>query len=459
MDRSVAVTAALVVVLVVAVSGCGGSGGDDAAAQVVSTVPVDGTGSTAAGAGATVAEPTTAVPSTTASRPTGPVRVRREASLDLGDLVLTDIAAVSPERLIAVGITQVPGTPDSQDVAVATSDDGGRSWRWAARLVEPGDQWVNRVAITPDGAAVLVGYEYEPGARAEGGTDNHHGVVWRFEQGRLGRVPATAGQFGLGTGDVDSVILRPDGSLLAVGGYQPGVAVGNDTSVDDVLALWRSADFGRTWSTAEVPTLPISDVHLCDAVLGPDGALYAAVQTYRGGDTGQFDAGLLRSSDLQTWTAGTGFAADYDQSSSDVGVSSDGRIAVLGWDEVVENGEDRSVVWLSTDGGATFTRLPEPPMAPRPEWAASLTFLPDGRLLVIGTTAPFGETGDPLLLATHDGSTWEPYVLDGSSTPEDERVSVVRGLPDVGLLLAAGTVAPAGGAQRDAVVWTRPLGG
>jgi hypothetical protein len=172
---------------------------------------------------------------------------------------------------------------------------------------------------------ISVGTLYEDEGRGVfGPPPERTGVVWLATDGSDWAVAPVGDAFdGV---ELQQVLVRDDGSLLALGHTWPGV--------DRVSAAWESDD-GRTWTAVELTGVPASAA-IIDVAHGPGGYV-ASVST--GGS-----ASLLFSADAFTWEETR--AGTY---ASDLGAGPEGFVAAV----IGVEPEDAGVV-ASSDGRDWF---------------------------------------------------------------------------------------------------------
>jgi hypothetical protein len=246
------------------------------------------------------------------------------------------------------------------------STDNGATWSQLTAAAE----WVGREGHTsvalPDGSIVLMGGNDGKATT----TDNPRNDVWRSTDQGATWTLMTATAPWTGRSDHSSMTL-PDGSIVLMGGRNFRLSV----RFNDV---WRSIDQGATWirMTAAAPWTA-RDEHT--SVVRPDGSI--VLMGGYDGSTSLND--VWRSTDQgATWTQMTAAAGWTPRSSHTSVTLPDGSIVLIGgyyWDG---SGNSLNDVWRSTDQGATWTQITTAaPWTGR--YSHSSVTLPDGSIVLM----------------------------------------------------------------------------
>jgi PKD repeat protein len=192
-------------------------------------------------------------------------------------------------------------------------------------------------------------------------------------------------------------VAMPDGSIVLMGGLDDNLNLLNDT--------WRSTDGGTTWTEVNNSS-GWTERYGHTAVALPDGSI-----VLMGGmdDTAALSIrnDVWRSTDGgATWTQlpDAGWSARALHSSVAL---PDGSIVIMGGND--DNGDPLNDTWRSTDGGATWTNQTATSGADA-GWSAralhSSVALPDGSIVLMGGEDDYSGPLNDTWLSTDGGTTW-----------------------------------------------------
>ena len=227
-------------------------------------------------------------------------------------------------------------TQDNWGNGVLRSTDNGATWS------EVNDQtpWSNRqgqsMVAMPDDSIVLMG-----GSDWYSNLNNND--VWRSTDDGTTWTEVNANA-GWSARSGQSSVAMPDGSIVLMGGSNPGVVLLND--------VWRSTDDGATWTLMNA-SAGWSARSGQSSVVMPDGSI-----VLMGGYDGNPKNDTWRSTDDgATWTeqnASSGWSARTDFSSV---AMPDGSIVLMGGYSYSNGGRYLNDMWRSTDEGVTWTEV------------------------------------------------------------------------------------------------------
>ncbi len=211
--------------------------------------------------------------------------------------------------------------------------------------------------------------------------------------------------------------------VVMVGGYSGGTIYNND--------VWLSTDDGATWALETVNPGWMARAGQ-SAVLMPDGSL-VLMGGYTSGGTYNNDVWLSTDGGA-TWTLETvspGWSPRAGQSSV---VMPDGSIVLIGgW-----GGQADNDVWKSTDDGATWALE-----TVNPGWSAragqSSVVMPDGSIVLMGgwgQSGRYGQYNNDVWLSTDGGATWALETVNPGWSARAGQSSVV--MPDGSIVLMGG---------------------
>ena len=214
-------------------------------------------------------------------------------------------------------------------------------------------------------------------------------------------------------------VATADGSIVVMGGHDGSNIFRND--------VWRSTDNGVTW-TEETANAPWTGRAVHSSVALPDGSIVLF-----GGNNGM--SGRLndvwRSTDYgATWTAMTSSAEWIPRWSQSATVLPDGSIVMTGgWNSAYLND-----AWRSTDYGATWTRVNNT-LGGISRGYHSTVSLPDNSILMMGGINEGGGRND-VWRSADSGATWT--LLTDNAAWSDRYYPNVLALPDAGVILIGG---------------------
>jgi photosystem II stability/assembly factor-like uncharacterized protein len=222
------------------------------------------------------------------------------------------------------------------------------------------------------------------GARAEGGAcgrdvtpdpalffaNYSEGVVFRGEN----EVLAFAGRSGFHRSDnggdrwkramngfVDATGIEPYGSGLCQAPSAPGTVYSATSNAAAGRPVFRTDDLGKTWRRTIDAIDPAGFTEDCAVDPSNPEILYVLAQIFQP-DSGAFIATLFKSTDGgRTFAAVPGFSALQLQGAFIVRVAPTSARTIF---VANETGDENDGIYLSTDGGATFTRLAASPFVP-----------------------------------------------------------------------------------------------
>ena len=242
------------------------------------------------------------------------------------------------------------------------------------------------------------------------------------------------------------------GELVAVGWVAPRPAPGAPvpSGPDRQASVWTSPD-GRTWSPrtagdlgSGIPGLG----ELSDVVTGPGGEL-VAVGVAWAADPRSGDGVVLRSRDGRTWTAVPATGLDGIGPPAVHRLLADGP-GLLGVGARADAGATRPVVWHSPDGIAWSEVAVLPHAGPGSAEATGVVRLPDGTLLLTGSTTALDGTAEPAVWSGPAPGELAPYTVpDTAGSPAGLGVGAGGRVSAVGSRTADG--------DRAATAWTVQL--
>jgi PKD repeat protein len=191
-------------------------------------------------------------------------------------------------------------------------------------------------------------------------------------------------------------VAMPGGSIVLMGGLDDNLNLLNDT--------WRSTDGGTTWTEVNNSS-GWTERYGHTAVALPDGsivlmggmddtaALSIRNDVWRSTDGGATWTNITPQDPGDLWTARWGHTSV---------ALPDGSIVIMGGND--DNGDPLNDTWRSTDGGATWTQLPDA------GWSAralhSSVALPDGSIVLMGGEDDYSGPLNDTWLSTDGGTTW-----------------------------------------------------
>jgi PKD repeat protein len=273
--------------------------------------------------------------------------------------------------------------------------------------------WMKRYGQTsvvmPDGSIIMMG--------GSDGTARFNDV-WRSADKGMTWTEMTS-HAGWSARYFHTSVATADGSIVVMGGHDGSNIFRND--------VWRSTDNGVTW-TEETANAPWAGRAVHSSVALPDGSIVLF-----GGNNGM--SGRLndvwRSTDYgATWTAMTTSAEWIPRWSQSASVLPDGSIVMTGgW-----NSEYLYDVWRSTDYGATWTRVNNT-LGGISRGFHSTVSLPDNSILMMGGANEGGGRND-VWRSADSGATWT--LLTDNAAWSDRYYQNVLALPDAGVILIGG---------------------
>ena len=213
------------------------------------------------------------------------------------------------------------------------STDYGGTWTLMTASAGWSPRSRHSSVVMPDGSIVLMGGD------EIGFANGFKNDVWRSTDNGATWTQVTAGA-GWSARRSHCSTSMPDGSIVLMGGYASG-GFKND--------VWRSTDSGETWTQVNAYAgWAAREGHTC--VVMPDGSI-----VLMGGNDGTMDYSndVWRSTDYgATWTRMTASAGWGRRSYQTSAVMPDGSIVLMGG-----GGSGLNDVWQSKDSGATWTQV------------------------------------------------------------------------------------------------------
>lgn len=436
-------TLALATTALLLASGCSASVtvGEDATTSTEPSAAPPGTSAPAAPSNAASAAP---------AQPTlGPGFTL--VSSDMGEPGANGFSAVAGGADVVAGATYTY-TEEDMDVGLAISRDGGMTWTTSGNLVLDGRQFIDSLMVTADGV-VMVG-----STTTTKGDSSVEAPLFLAAPAPdyVPQVVPTPDGF---RGDISFVAVFEDGTdWVIVGSTEKPENDGSDDN-NDIPTIWRSPDQGATWTRTEVPVAGSPDTPVYGFAVGPDGSWNIVGSADQEGDgrNRQYDAAWLRSTDqgatFELMDADA-FAGAFDQGGYRMAISASGAVAIVGWDELVDQGEEISALWAGP-GGAPVQRIgdPEVPIqggTPPGEFLTGVLW--DNETLVAWGTSDGVLPAETIQFWAFDGSTFVPT----TQLPGDGAlIALQRVLTNGDRALLFGTTGDE--EQRNLAVWAGSL--
>jgi hypothetical protein len=304
-----------------------------------------GTAATPSGAATATAlpsvEPDAPIPSLSASTAPGPADWTLVSdSLARPAAQVAFDAARDGQLVVASVLTE--DSPEDYDAGVVYSQDGGRTWMWGGVLAAPGRTFPESIMLVSDGAVMVGSTQTGEAGSGDSSAFMARAVAPEFVPEAVALPEAFAGT---------SVHLQ---SIVSVDGEWVVAGYVIEDSGDPQAALWRSSDEGATWNRQDVRVKGTTGVAVKQLAIAPDGSWNLIGQSTQGDIVDQYDALWLTSSDHgRTFTrvSPAVFKGDFDQGAESISFSPDGKVAIVGWDEVTdEHGANVSALWISVPG-------------------------------------------------------------------------------------------------------------
>jgi hypothetical protein len=276
-------------------------------------------------------------------------------SANLASPGLNGFSAVTGESSTVVAATYTNLNED-MDAGLVYSTDGGMTWTSGGKVALPGNQRLNSVMLTDQGAVLV-------GSTSEKKGDHYVDTALIMAAPTPDFVPQVVPNPPEFDGDVSLLAVFKEGTDWVIVGATAKPEGGGSKSDNTFPTVWRSSDQGSTWSHKVLSVKGSSDTPLSSFTMAPDGSWNLFGESYPNSGDQQFNAAWIRSTD-----SGASFELMYpskfrkihDQGSSSGVFSASGAIAIDGWDEVVDSGdEDISVVWAAPAGEA-ITQIGDP---------------------------------------------------------------------------------------------------
>jgi len=260
-------------------------------------------------------------------------------------------AAANDSVAVASVLSQT--TADDYDAGIVYSGDGGQTWTWGGVVADAGKSYPEAIALVPAGAIMVGTNQVVAG-------DTVASRAFLAAASAPDYVPRAVDPPAEFSGDdvhLQDVVVVGDEWVVA--GYEQGKADASGAS-KQTSVLWRSADQGATWSKQVIDVPGSSDNSIKQLVVAPDGSWNVVGQVAFDKGSNQYDPMWLRSTDGGATFDLVGkqeLAGPFDQGVTRIVFAADGSAALLGWDEVTdEGGSTASALWTS-DPDLAVTRV------------------------------------------------------------------------------------------------------
>lgn len=369
---------------------------------------------------------------------------------DLGAPGTNGFSAVAGDAAV-VAATTYSYSEEDLDAGLATSTDGGMTWQLSGPLDLPDGQRFSDLMITDEGIVAVGSSRISRDNRS---IDRALIAVAAAPDYQLEEVP-TPEEF---AGNVELAAVFADGSDWVIIGTTAKRAGKDTTETDEHPTVWRSPDQGATWTRTVVDVKGSSDTPLYGFTLGPDGSWNLYGQSHSDRGDAQFDAAWLRSTDQGSTFQlmyPDQFRRDHDQGATALAFSPSGAVAVLGWDEIVENGDDISVLWAGPAGTAPSVigdpAIPVQGGTPPDEFLTGVLW--DNETLVTWGTSDGSYPASDVQFWSFDGTE----LIPSTTLPGDgSMVGLQRILTNGEIALLFGSAGD--GEQQNLAVWAGTLG-
>lgn len=361
-------------------------------------------------------------------------------------------SAVGGLDAVVAAATYTIVSDDDYDVGMVFSTDGGMTWTRGGVITQPALQILSSLMVTEKGV-VMVGHS---SVKKGDSFVNEALIVAAPAPDYVPEVVDNPPEF---AGNVSLISVFKDGTDWVIIGSTDKADRKNIEESNDFPTVWRSADEGSTWS-ANVLSIPGSqDTPLSSFTLGPDGSWNLFGESYPGSGDQQFNAAWLRSTDSGAsfeLMYPKAFAGIHDQGARRGVFSASGAIAIDGWDEVTDQGDEVSVAWAAGAGeqiqAIGSPELPVEGGTPPGDFVDGLLW--DNETLVMWGSADGSYPMPDVQFWAFDGAQFVPT----TTLPGDgELVAVSRILTSAGTALAFGTTGP-DKEQRNLGIWAGQLG-
>ncbi|MFA4849277.1 MAG: sialidase family protein [Methanoregula sp.] len=248
----------------------------------------------------------------------------------------------------------------------------------------------------PDDSIVLMGGMSSDGLKNDVWRSTDLGATWTQKNASAGWVARYT----------QSSVAMPDGSIVLMGGMS------NANSGGRLNDVWRSTDFGATWTQVN-SSAGWSPRGTHSSVVIPYTMLDASIILMGGSDINYFKNDVWQSTNNgATWTPVTQNAEWSIRYSPKSVVMPDGSIVLMGGsDNGASNGGRLNDVWRLPNNGATWT-----PQAANAGWSArseqSSVATPDGSIVLMGGVDSSGILKNDVWQSTNKGAMWTPANLN-----------------------------------------------
>ena len=358
-------------------------------------------------------------------------------------------AAALGTTVVATTFTRV--TDDDVDAGVVYSVDGGGTWAWGGTVTLPGNQYTGSVMLVPQGAVIVGRTSRQVDERS---IDEAFIAVAPSPTFVPQQVPLPA-EF---DGDVTLIGIEDVAGTWVIVGTEDVPKKGAGAETDAKMRIWRSSDEGGSWARQDVVIDGTLDTSLSQFVIAPDGSWNVFGQSGTESGDSQFEGMWVTSTDAgASWQRvdSEAFGGDWDQGAYRGVFAASGAVGIEGWDEVVETGDEVSVVWAA-GSGEPVTRLgggTVPVEGGTPPGAFVDGLLWDNETLVAWGSSDGEWPMADVQFWAFDGAQFVPT----TTLPGNGQLISVRlflRLPDA--VLAVGSVGP-DAAERDVAVWRGSL--
>jgi hypothetical protein len=372
-------------------------------------------------------------------------------SANLASPGINGFSAVSGDaNLVAAATFSVKN--DDTDVGLVYSLDGGLTWIRGGDVALPDNQHVDGLMITEQGVVMVGRTSIKKGDRYV----DEALILAAPAPDYVPQVVPNPAQF---DGDVSLLTAFKEGSDWVIVGSTSKPESKGSTSDNSFPTVWRSADEGSTWSRKVLTVKGSSDTPLYSFTMGPDGSWNLFGESYPASGDQQFNASWVRSTDsgasFQLMYPGA-FRKIHDQGSHNGVFSASGAIAIDGWDEIVDSGDqDISVAWVGSSGQSVKSlgdpKIPVQGGTPPGEFESGLLW--DNETLVMWGSKDGTYPTPEVQFWAWDGSQFVPATtLPGNG----ELVGVGRIVSNGDRALLFGSTGPEKD-QRNLAVWVGSL--
>jgi serine/threonine-protein kinase len=368
----------------------------------------------------------------------------RVAAADLGGEGQQEMQRVAATPNGALLVAGSEGTAGERDAAFWTVSGESDSPEVGHEVIEsPGDEVAFGVAATGDDEGIAVGYRQPSPPAGETAA-----AVWLR---RAGSWSAAEGDFGATPYEkLNRVAVGEDGTVMAVGTAGPGRSSSGTPLATDAAA-WLSADGGVSWQRTDASTL------------GGEGYLeMRGVTPFRDG----FVAVGYHGKDGAAWRFSEG---SWERAPSGQSLSAGGEVveldmrAVARFEGVVvavgdvrgELGDRDGAVWLSRDGLSWTLVRSQAFGGAGDQQVLGLTAAENG-IVAVGCTGCLPDQTEPAVWTSTDGRSWrrtEERLLEPGSSAQQMNDVTVAGAGAVGVGWDTS------GSERDAAIWRAALQG